>query len=107
MTIEMWFTRVGSPTQTAPGIAMLYTIHCCLALPNGRKRGLPIGACKHEKQSSSREPIENGVIFGADYSGEIVTDGSENMDCEAVQTVEGGWCNLCKCGGKIQWPTEQ
>nr|CAD7260156.1 unnamed protein product [Timema shepardi] len=35
------------------------------------------------------EPIERGVLFGANYSGESVTDSSENMDCGAVQAVEG------------------
>ncbi|CAG2053305.1 unnamed protein product [Timema podura] len=31
------------------------------------------------------------------------------MDCGAVQALErmGGWHGLCKCGGKIQGPTEQ
>nr|CAD7456348.1 unnamed protein product [Timema tahoe] len=40
-------------------------------------------------------------------TGELVTDGFENMDCGAVQAVEGGWRGLCKCGGKRQGPTEQ
>nr|CAD7444755.1 unnamed protein product [Timema bartmani] len=31
---------------------------------------------------------QRGVLMGAEYSGEIVTDGSENMDCGAVQAVE-------------------
>nr|CAD7594301.1 unnamed protein product [Timema genevievae] len=34
------------------------------------------------------EPIETGVLSGAEYSGEIVTDGLENIDCGAVQAVE-------------------
>nr|CAD7396703.1 unnamed protein product [Timema poppensis] len=33
------------------------------------------------------EPIEREVLFGADYSGESVTDGLENMDCGLVQAV--------------------
>nr|CAD7258533.1 unnamed protein product [Timema shepardi] len=37
----------------------------------------------------------------------IVTDGSENMDCGAVQAVEGDWRGLCIWGEKIQGPTEQ
>nr|CAD7610529.1 unnamed protein product [Timema genevievae] len=36
----------------------------------------------------SREPIERGVLIDAEYSGELVTDGSENMDCGAAQAVE-------------------
>nr|CAD7446045.1 unnamed protein product [Timema bartmani] len=57
--------------------------------------GLPIGACKLERQCPSHEPIETGVLFGAEYRGELVTDGSENMDCGAVQAVE-----------RVQGPTE-
>nr|CAD7602512.1 unnamed protein product [Timema genevievae] len=49
---------------------------------------LPIGACKRERECPSREPIERGVLFGTEYSGEIITDGSENMDYGAVQAVE-------------------
>nr|CAD7462334.1 unnamed protein product [Timema tahoe] len=52
------------------------------------KQGLPIGACKREIQCPSHDPLETGVFFGAEYSREIVTDGSENRDCGAVQAVE-------------------
>nr|CAD7447912.1 unnamed protein product [Timema bartmani] len=41
-------------------------------------------------EGPSREPIEAGVLFGAVYRGELVTDGFENMDCGAVQAVERG-----------------
>nr|CAD7438048.1 unnamed protein product [Timema bartmani] len=51
-------------------------------------RGLPIGACKCERQCPSLKPIERGVLFGTEYNGEIVTGGSENMDCGAVQALE-------------------
>nr|CAD7572771.1 unnamed protein product [Timema californicum] len=34
------------------------------------------------------EPIESRVHMGAEYSGELVTDGSENLDCGAGYTVE-------------------
>nr|CAD7256790.1 unnamed protein product [Timema shepardi] len=34
------------------------------------------------------EPIERGVLMGTEYSGELVTDSLENMDCVAVQAVE-------------------
>nr|CAD7193629.1 unnamed protein product [Timema douglasi] len=34
------------------------------------------------------KPIERGVLLGANYSEESVTDSSENMDCGAVQAVE-------------------
>nr|CAD7567389.1 unnamed protein product [Timema californicum] len=47
------------------------------------------------------EPIERGVLFGANYSGESVTDSSENMDCGAVQAVErvvGAACAGAKDG---------
>nr|CAD7201088.1 unnamed protein product [Timema douglasi] len=69
-------------------LALLNSLRCCLALSNGRKKGLPIGACKHERQWPPCEPLERGVFFGTEYSGEIITDGSENMNCGAVQAVE-------------------
>nr|CAD7574579.1 unnamed protein product [Timema californicum] len=53
------------------------------------KRGFPIGACKLERQCPSHGPLKRGVLFGTEYSGEIVTDGSQNMDCGAVEAVEG------------------
>nr|CAD7603277.1 unnamed protein product [Timema genevievae] len=68
------------------------------------KQGLPIGACKREIECPSREPIEIGVLIGAEYSGEIVTDGSENMDCGAVQTVECGARPMQKVCQQINLP---
>nr|CAD7440626.1 unnamed protein product [Timema bartmani] len=50
--------------------------------------GLPIGVCKLERQCPSREPIETGVLFGAEYRGELIMDGLENIDCGVVQAVE-------------------
>nr|CAD7259391.1 unnamed protein product [Timema shepardi] len=35
------------------------------------------------------EPVERRALMGAEHSGELVTDGSEDMDCGAVQAVEG------------------
>nr|CAD7398214.1 unnamed protein product [Timema poppensis] len=32
---------------------------------------------------------QRGVLFGAEYSGELVMDSLENMDCGAVQAIEG------------------
>nr|CAD7603780.1 unnamed protein product [Timema genevievae] len=46
------------------------------------KMELSIGACKRERQCPSREPIERRVILGSEYSGELVTDGLENMCVE-------------------------
>nr|CAD7448484.1 unnamed protein product [Timema bartmani] len=51
--------------------------------------GVLIGAREPEGQWLPSEPIERGVLFGVEYSGEIVTDGSENMKCRAAQAVEG------------------
>nr|CAD7596429.1 unnamed protein product [Timema genevievae] len=48
---------------------------------SGRKRDCPSNCPSHD-------PLETGVLFGAEYSREIVTDGSENRDCGEVQAVE-------------------
>nr|CAD7407530.1 unnamed protein product [Timema poppensis] len=55
---------------------------------------------------SRREVQDDGERRG---SGESVTDGSENMDCGAVQAVRRvvEAAGRCKCGGKIHSPTEQ
>nr|CAD7588464.1 unnamed protein product [Timema genevievae] len=72
------------------------------------KQGLPIGACKRDRQCPSREPIESGVLFDAEYSGEIVMAGSENMACGAVQAVERvGGAACASTEERDKGPTEQ
>nr|CAD7204464.1 unnamed protein product [Timema douglasi] len=63
------------------------------------------GAERHRVVTLGGELIE---LSGAVCSGEIVTDGSENMDCggRGPVTRGGGWRGRCKCGGEIQGPTE-
>nr|CAD7197769.1 unnamed protein product [Timema douglasi] len=73
-------SRGSSPgwvtTDSAPELTVFYTLRCCLALSNEIKRIFPL----------VRENVSDSGL-GADYSGESVTDGSENMDYEAVQAV--------------------
>nr|CAD7589801.1 unnamed protein product [Timema genevievae] len=47
------------------------------------KQGLPIGGIVPITRAN-----RGRVLFGAEYRGELVTDGFENMDCGAVQAVE-------------------
>nr|CAD7258990.1 unnamed protein product [Timema shepardi] len=42
-------------------------------------------------------PDNRGVFFGTEYSGEIITDGSENMNCGAVQAIERVVGAACAC----------
>nr|CAD7458630.1 unnamed protein product [Timema tahoe] len=75
------------------------------SLVQWEKQGLSIGVCKREIQCPSREPIKSGVLFGAEYSGELVTDGLENMGCGALQAVErlgGAACASRGRGGSSQ-----
>nr|CAD7443974.1 unnamed protein product [Timema bartmani] len=56
----------------------------------------------------SRKPIEAGVLFGAVYRGELVTDGFENMDCGAVQAVERvGGAACASAEERDKGPTQQ
>nr|CAD7264758.1 unnamed protein product [Timema shepardi] len=41
-----------------------------------------------EQKGIQSKPIESRVLMGAEYSGELVTDGPENMDCGVAQAVE-------------------
>nr|CAD7463246.1 unnamed protein product [Timema tahoe] len=77
-----WGGRVTIP---ATGTTVLNTLHYCLALSNGRKGRVPLA---REKQWPPSKPIERGVFFGAEYSGHLVTYGSENMKCGAAKAVE-------------------
>nr|CAD7578514.1 unnamed protein product [Timema californicum] len=42
-----------------------------------------------EVGESLGNPVERRALMGAEHSGELVTDGLEDMDCGAVQAVEG------------------
>nr|CAD7202429.1 unnamed protein product [Timema douglasi] len=64
--------------------------------------GVAMGGRLESQQRESRwewplsEPIEREVLMGTEYSGELVTDGLENMDCGAVQAVERIYIPLCR-----------
>nr|CAD7198747.1 unnamed protein product [Timema douglasi] len=53
------------------------------------------------------EPIERRVFMGAEYNGELVTDGLENMDCGVVQAVEGVGVAACASAEERYKGTEQ
>nr|CAD7441726.1 unnamed protein product [Timema bartmani] len=70
------------------GTTVLNTLHCCLALSNGRKWEFSLVLENVKRQWPPSEPIGIGVLIGAEYSGELITDGSENRKCGVAQAVE-------------------
>nr|CAD7447246.1 unnamed protein product [Timema bartmani] len=67
------------------GTAVLNTLQCCPALSNKRKWEFSLA----RENWPLSEAIERGVLIDTEYSGELVTDGSENMKCGVAQAIEG------------------
>nr|CAD7427363.1 unnamed protein product [Timema monikensis] len=73
--------------ETRWGKGSINVSECPGNISRGGTEGYP-GNLSPGNVSCGGEPIERRVHFRTEYSGEIITDGSENMNCEAGQAVE-------------------
>nr|CAD7199055.1 unnamed protein product [Timema douglasi] len=73
--------------SSGPRTPSLYLTLLSLSLQCRLERKSQVLNTVHPSDLFSEQPEWGGVLFGADYSGESVTNGSENIDCGVVQAV--------------------